>query len=309
MNILVTGGAGFIGSAVVDSLILKGHCVTVVDNFSTGIASRVNMRATVHRADLLTDDLTTAFRQGNPEVVIHLAARTSVVESMQNPASVTEVNVYGTRRVIEQSVMHGVGAFVFASTGGALYGDAVPLPTPESFPPAPVSPYGISKAKAEKQVSDFCQAAGARWVILRFGNVYGPGQNRGGESGVVPTFMEAIRHNRRPIIYGDGKQTRDYVYIDDIVDAHMRVLVGTSEGIFNLGTGSAISVREVFDTIAGAAGYHDEPIYAPARAGELLQSCLDSRRARELLGWAPKVSFFDGIRRTFETIDGLVNDQ
>ncbi len=303
MNILVTGGAGFIGSALVERLVAAGHRVTVVDDGSSGRPERVSAGATLHEADVAAADLGAAFRAAAPEAVVHLAARSSIAESVREPVRHAAVNVCGTVNVLEQSVAHGVGRFVFGSTGGALYGDAAPLPTPESHPPQPLSPYGASKAAAEAHVAAMGRLAGLRWTVLRYGNVYGPGQAAGGASGVVAAFARAMLDGVRPVIHGDGRQTRDYVYIDDIVEAHLRVLDAGADGVFNLGTGKARTVREVFEAVARAAGYCGAPVHAPARPGEQRRSCLDVRRAGRDLGWTPRVSFADGIDRTLAWFD------
>ena len=195
-----------------------------------------------------------------------------------------------------ESAAHGVRRFVLASTGGALYGDAAPLPTPESEPPAPASPYGASKAAAEAWAAAMTGLAGMRCTILRYGNVYGPGQ-AGDGSGVVAAFARAMLGGEPPVIYGDGLQERDYVHVADVVDAHLRAL-GGGEGVFNLGTGTARTVREVFEAVAAATGYGGAPVHAPARPGELRRSCLDVRRAARVLGWTARVPFADGIART-----------
>ena len=298
MNVLVTGGAGFIGSALVERLVAAGHRVAVIDDCSSGTPERVSAGAALHEADIATADLGAAFRSAAPQTVVHLAARSSVAESVRAPGRNAAVNVCGTVNLLEQCMAHGVGRFVFASTGGALYGDGAPLPTPESHPPAPVSPYGASKAAAEAYVGAMGRAAGMRCTTLRYGNVYGPGQAAGGEAGVVAAFARAMLEGVRPVIYGDGRQARDYVYVDDVVEAHLAVLDEDGEGVFNLGTGRARTVREVFEAVAGAARYEGEPVHAPARSGDLRRSCLDAGRAKRVLGWRPRVAFADGIGRT-----------
>ena len=298
MNVLVTGGAGFIGTALVESLVARGHRVAVVDDGSTGTPARVCAEATLHEADVTRADLATAFAAAAPAAVIHLAARTNVAASVGNPADAAAVNVGGTVNVLAQCAAHGVRRFVFASTGGALYGDSAPLPTTEDQPPAPVSPYGASKAAAEASVTSLRPSAGMRYAILRYGNVFGPGPGAHGGPGVVAVFARAMLDGVRPVVYGDGLQTRDYLYVGDAVEAALGALGMAGDGVFNIGTGTARTVRAVFDAVARAVGYAGDPVYAEARPGEVRHSCLDSRRAARVLGWAPQVPFAEGVDRT-----------
>ena len=298
MNILVTGGAGFIGAALVERLVGAGHRVAVVDDCSTGIADRVCARATLHEADIAGPELGAVFAAAAPQAVFHLAARTSVAGSVSAAGRDAAVNVCGTVHVLEHCAAHGVRRFVFGSTGGALYGDPAPLPTPEDHPPAPVSPYGASKLAGEAYVATMSRLAGMRYTILRYGNVYGPGQGARGEAGVVAAFARAMLEGVRPAVHGDGRQQRDYVYVGDAVEAGLRALDGEGDGVFNIGTGRARTVREVFEAVAAAAGHGGEPEHREARPGEVRRSCLDPRRAGRVLGWRARVPFAEGIGRT-----------
>lgn len=294
MDVLVTGGAGFIGSALVAGLLAAGHRVTVVDDLSTGNPARVDRRAAIVEADVGSADLAGAFATA-PEAVFHLAAQSSVGESVRAPLRTAAVNVSATVNLLEQCAAHGVRRFVFGSTGGALYGDPAPLPTPEDHPPSPVSPYGASKAAAESFVAAMSRAAGMRFTILRYANVYGPGE--AARASVVTAFCRAVLDGVRPVIHGDGLQQRDYVYVDDVVEANLRALEWRDGGVFNIGTGTARTVRQVFDAVAAAAGYRGGPAFAEARPAEVRDSCLDVRRAQRLLGWSARVPFGEGIQR------------
>ena len=298
MNVLVTGGAGFIGSALVERLLACGHRVTVVDAHVTDFCGRVRTGATLHEADIAGSGLAAAFAAAAPEAVFHLAARTSVAASVLRPVEDAAVNVCGTVNVLAQSAARDVRRFVFASTGGALYGDGAPLPTPEDHPPAPMSPYGASKAAGEVYVRATCRAGAMRYTILRFANVYGPGEGLRGESGVIGAFARAMLAGARPVIHGDGRQSRDFVYIDDAVEAALGALAMEDDGVFNVGAGVARTVTEVYEMLAAALGHAGAPVRAPARAAEQRRSCLDCRRARRVLGWTPRVAFAEGIART-----------
>ena len=302
MNVLVTGGAGFIGSALVRRLAGAGHRVTVIDDGSSGRPERMNGAAARLKADIADDDLGAFPAAACPEAVVHLAARASVAESVLEPRRGAAVNVCGTINVLRYSLACGVRRFVFASTGGALYGDTAPLPTPEDCPPRPSSPYGASKVAAEAYVQAMSRAGGMPHTILRLGNVYGPGQavsgTPGAAPGVVTVFARAMLRGEPPAIHGDGLNERDYLYVDDAVDAFVLALGMNGDGVFNIGTGTARSVQDVFATVARAAGYAGTPVYAEARPGDLRRSCLDVRRAGQALGWRARVPFERGVADT-----------
>ena len=302
MNVLVTGGGGFIGSALVERLLADAHRVSVVDDGSTGDAARVRRASALLHADIAADDLSGFFAAAAPEAVFHLAARASVGESVREPCRGAAVNVCGTVNVLNASLACGARRFVFASTGGALYGHSAPLPTPETASPEPLSPYGASKAAAEVYVKTMTRGGAMRHTILRLGNVYGPGQGLSGEPGVVTAFARAMLGGTRPLIHGDGLNERDYVYVSDVVDAHVRALRLLGDGVFNIGTGMARTVREVFDAVARAAGYRGQPSYGSARPFEPRRACLDVSRARRELGWTPRVGFRQGVASTLHSM-------
>ena len=298
MNVLLTGGAGFIGSALLNRLADDGHRVAVVDDCSTGDPARARRAAAFLRADVATVDLGEFFAATTPEVVIHLAAQASVAASVRAPGRNWTVNVLGTANVLRQSLACGARRFLFASSGGALYGDSAPLPTPESAPVEPLSPYGASKAAAERRVRSMCAGAGMDYAILRLGNVYGPGREAAAEPGVVAAFARAALRGKPPRIHGDGLCERDYLHVDDAVEAHMLALHLRGDGVFNIGTGQARTVRDVFGAVARTAGYGGAPHYVEARPGDVRRSCLDVRLARRELGWRARVPFGDGIAAT-----------
>lgn len=315
MNILITGGTGFIGSALTARLAADGHRIAVVDNRATGVpwtadraaaapGSRASGSVVCLAADIAAPGgkLRALFDAERPEAVIHLAAQASVVDSLRDPVGGAAVNVGGTVNLLQHSLDSGVRRFIFASTGGALYGDSAPRPTPETFPPAPVSPYGASKAAAEQYVRAMSGLGGMRYTILRLGNVYGPGQAADGEPGVVSAFARAMLLQTRPVIYGDGFSQRDYVHVDDVVEAHRLALRILQDGVFNIATGTARTVRQVFDAVARAAGYRQPPAYAPARAGELRRCRLDVARAGGVLGWRARIPFERGVAGTVESM-------
>ena len=234
--------------------------------------------------------------------MLHLAAQARVSESTRRPRRGAVVNVLGTVNLLRQCIEHGVGRFVFASTGGALYGDEAPRPTPEDAPPRPCSPYGASKAAGEAYVRAMCGSASVPFTILRFGNVFGPHRGGARPPGVVAAFIRAVLNGESPVIFGDGQQTRDYVYLSDAVEAQVLAMGMRGSGVFNIGTGKARTVREVFGAVARLTGYPGEPAHREARPGEARHSCLDAGRARRRLGWSPAVPFEAGVERTLRAM-------
>ena len=302
MNVLVTGGAGFIGSHLVDRLIADGHTVAAVDILATGKWANVNPQAALYEIDIRSPALAAAFEAARPEVVFHVAAHASVSESVRDPMHDAEVNVLGTLNVLQQCASYGVGRFVFSSTGGALYGEPERLPADEEHPVCPLSPYGASKAAAEAYVQTHCTLSGIRYTILRYGNVYGPRQDPFGEAGVVAIFANAMMQGQRPTIFGDGSHERDYVYVDDVVRANVLALAQAEDGVYNIGTGEGTTVAQVFDALAGATDYGGDPEHAAERPGDVHRIYLDVRRAERGLGWRAAVSLEEGIRCTVDAM-------
>jgi len=300
---LVTGGAGFIGSTLVDRLIDEGHEVVVVDDFSSGTkanleraAAAAGGRLVVHELDIRDPSTTDVVAGAGPEVVFHLAAQADVRVSVARPAFDAEVNVVGSLHVFEGARAGGARKVVFASSGGTIYGDPDPsaLPVDESHSQHPISPYGVAKKVAGDYLYAFRVLHGLDYAALALANVYGPRQDPHGEAGVVAIFAGKLLAGEPCTVFGDGEQTRDFVYVDDVVDAFVRA-ADRGEGLLaNIGTGVETSVNELYAAMAAAAGVDTPPVYAPARAGELARSALDPGRAGRELGWSPTTSLADG---------------
>jgi UDP-glucose 4-epimerase len=295
---VVTGGAGFIGSTLVDALVRRGDEVHVVDDLSSGRREQVSEAATLHVRDI-AEPLADVFAEARPEVVFHLGAQIDVRASVADPAADGRSNVLGTIRVLEAATEHDAQV-VFASTGGAIYGEC-DGPATEDAPRLPVSPYGTSKLAAEEYLATWNRLYGTRHVALRLGNVYGPRQDPHGEAGVVAIFLSRIRDGQAATIYGDGTQTRDYVFVGDVARAFVGA-VGAEGGVFNVGTGEETSVVALWQACLAAAGAEAEAIHGPARLGELQRSCLDPHRAETTLLWRAEVPLAQGLRETWEWI-------
>lgn len=297
---IVTGGAGFIGSHVVDSLLRDGVSVTVVDDLSTGDAARVSPEARLAVVDIThADAVNEVFAAAKPNAVFHLGAQSMVTVSVTDPARDCLVNVMGTLNVLEAATDHRAPV-VFTSTGGALYGDKAPLPTPETHIPAPVSPYGASKWAGESYVRTWALANDIPHAVCRLGNVYGPRQSPHGEAGVVSIFTRAIFDGCSPKLFGFGEATRDYVHVADVVSC-LRAASGV-RGVFNVATGTETSGAAVWETLRNAAGTEIEPELAPLRRGELTRSCMDPSSAYERLGWRASIPFHDGVHSTYAAL-------
>jgi len=295
---IVTGGAGFIGSNLVDALIARGDSVDIVDNLSSGKRENVNEQARLHVRDI-REPLEDLFAELRSEVCFHLAAQADVRVSVERPDYDAEVNVVGTVRVLEAA--RSVGArVVFSSTGGAIYGECR-RPADEASERLPLAPYGTAKLAGEEYLLTYQRLHGMKNVILRFGNVFGPRQDPHGEAGVVAIFLGLLRDGETCLIFGDGKQERDYVYVGDVVAAALKA-AEVEGGIFNVGTGRASSVLELYDLCRKAAGSELEAEHAPARVGELQRSVLDISKAVSELGWRPDTSLEEGLRHTWDWI-------
>jgi UDP-glucose 4-epimerase len=305
MRTLVTGGAGFIGSNLVDALLEEGHEVAVLDDFSSGKEANLEQArargAVVHRADVRDPEaVAKVVAEAAPEVIFHLAAQIDVRKSVADPAFDARTNVEGTINVLEAARSAGA-RLINVSTGGAIYGDAEVIPTPETVEPLPEAPYGQSKFCAERYIGLYGRLYDLRGATVRLGNVYGPRQDPMGEAGVIAIFCGKLKRGERPTIYGDGRQTRDYVYVGDVVGALLAVLAHPqAKGEYNVGTGKESSVLDIVDGLAAYADGPFEPEFAPPRQGEMERSCLDVTRAREELGWVPKVDLREGLNRTME---------
>jgi UDP-glucose 4-epimerase len=308
MRTLVTGGAGFIGSALVDRLVHDGHEVMVVDDLSTGRLENLAdafASGRVHHAgvDVAGPELAAAVAEARPEVVYHLAAQIDVRRSVADPVHDARVNVLGTVQVARAALRAGCRRLVFASSGGTVYGEPDPsaLPVDERHPEGVTNPYGVAKRSAEDYLASFAELEGLEPVSLRLGNVYGPRQDPHGEAGVVAIFCNRLLQDEPVTVFGDGHQTRDYVYVDDTVDAF--VTAGGQPDVggarLNVATGVETSVLELYAALREAAGFGGEPTFAPPRTGELARIALDCGQAERVLGWRPKVDLADGIARTW----------
>lgn len=301
MRVLVTGGAGFIGSCIVDRLVERGHDVTVLDNFSTGRLERVHPAATVLRCDLRSPELGRVVGGARPDVVVHAAAQASVTYSVAAPSEDADVNVLGTVRLLASCAPAGVRTVVYISTGGAAYGDTDVLPTPEDHALLPTSPYGVSKVSAELYVRCLGALHGLRTVTLRLANVFGPRQDPAGEAGVVAIFTSRLLRSERCMIYGDGRQTRDFVYVGDVADAVVRAIDHPAAvGAMNIATGTETTIVDLHRRLARIVGVNLAPAHAPARPGELRRSVLSVARASRAIGWQASTPLDLGLTQTVE---------
>lgn len=302
MKILVTGGAGFIGSNLTDAYIAAGHDVAVLDDLSRGSITNVNPCARLYKGDIRDrDSVEHVFSMEKPDVVNHHAAQIDVRRGVREPVFDASVNVLGSITLLEAAVAHKVRRFVYSSSAGATYGEPETMPVPEEYPANPVTPYGISKHSVEHYLDMFSALYDLPFVVLRYGNVYGPRQSSKGEAGVIAIFCEQMLDGIRPSIYGDGTKVRDYVYVEDVVRANMLALDrGTGEA-FNIASGTPTADYEVFQRVRDAMGLRDlEPEYAPRRPGEMERIFLDNSKAQRLLGWTPHFSLKEGVRRTVQ---------
>ncbi|HSX21878.1 MAG TPA: NAD-dependent epimerase/dehydratase family protein [Gaiellaceae bacterium] len=297
MRAIVTGGAGFIGSHIVDALLARGDEVHVLDDLSTGRRENVPAGAELHVGDIREpDEIVDAVK---PDAILHFAAQANVRVSVERPAHDAEINVFGTLQILEAARRHD-STIVLASTGGAIYGEC-DAPATESAPRRPLSPYGTSKLAAEEYLATYNRLYGTGHVSLRFANVYGPRQVAHGEAGVVAIFMETLRDGGTPQIYGDGSQTRDYAYVGDIARATLAALERDG-GVYNIGTGVETSVLDLYEQITRASGIERAAEHAPPRLGELQRSVLDVSLAASELGWTPSVALAQGLAQTWEWV-------
>lgn len=301
MRILVTGGAGFIGSNVADRFVALGHEVAVFDNLSSGFREFVNPKARFYEGDLAdADAVDRAVADFRPEIVDHHAAQIDVRKSVTDPVFDARVNVLGSIGLMQACTRHGVRKFVYASTGGALYGEGRQLPATEDHPVNPEAPYGASKHTVEHYLYLWKLLHGLDYTVLRYPNVYGIRQNPHGEAGVNAIFIGLMLAGKRPHIFGDGEAVRDYLYVEDVVDANVLALEKGSGEMVNIGTGVGTSVNDIVRELQKITGFAEDAIYDPARPGEVQRIYLDASKAKRVLGWAPKVTFAEGLRRTVE---------
>jgi UDP-glucose 4-epimerase len=299
VKILVTGGAGFIGSHVVDAYVDAGHEVVILDDLSRGDRGKVNRKTRLHQCDIREREaVEEIFREEKPAIVNHHAAQMDVRRGVQEPLFDAQVNILGSLNLIEAAVAHQAKRFIYAATAGAGYGEPKQLPVPEDYPVNPITPYGISKHTVEHYLFTFQFLYGLEYVVLRYGNVYGPRQSSHGEAGVFAIFCEQMLAGVQPVIYGDGSKVRDYVYISDVAAANVSALERGTNEIFNIASGVATSDLEVFTRVRDLLGKQTEPRFVARRAGEVERIYFDISKAARLLAWAPKVTLQEGARRT-----------
>jgi UDP-glucose 4-epimerase len=298
-HVVVTGGAGFIGSNIADAYLARGWFVTIIDNLSTGKRRNVDPRAALHEIDIRDVAAGDLIRALKPDVISHHAAQMDVRKSVADPAADADVNVIGTLRLLEAAVDAAVKRVIFASTGGAIYGEPVEVPQTESHPLNPLSPYGCAKLSVERYLNYYRVVRGLSSVALRYANVYGPRQNAHGEAGVVAIFAAKLLDKQQATINGSGEQARDFVYVDDVVAANLAASDAEWQGEYNVGTGVETTINELYDSLASIAGVDTPAVHAPAKEGEQLRSVLDGSRLRTLANLPERKPLPEGLKETF----------
>lgn len=309
MKVLVTGGAGFIGSHVCDLLLARGHEVHVIDDLSSGRTENLDARVKFHKLDIRSQETAQLVLSERPEALFHLAAQMDVRRSVADPRFDSDVNIGGIVNLLEAAVKAGTRRVLFSSTGGAIYGEQDVFPAPESHPQRPCSPYGVSKAASELYLGYYWQQYGLPYVALRYANVYGPRQNPHGEAGVVAIFCDRLLSGRDCVIYGDGRQTRDFVYCGDVARANVLALDSSYVGAINIGTGRETDVTTLYDRLAEVSKAKRAAVYADGKPGEQRRSCVDPTLAERVLGWKPEIVLADGLSRTFAYFAGRSQKQ
>ncbi len=299
-KVIVTGGAGFIGSHLVDRLLAEGHQVVVMDNLSTGKLRNLNPSATFHHSDITHQSVHDVFHREQPDIVFHMAAQVSVTESTKDPINDAAINVTGTLRLLEASRRFGLEKFIYSSTGGALYGDPEVNPCAETTPIRPMSPYGLSKHLGEQYIELYQRLYQLNYSILRYGNVYGPRQDPHGEAGVIAIFTQAMLEGRQPQIFGGGDQERDFVFVADVVQANIHAMQQGDGEAINIGTGETTSVNCIYEALQSIIQYRWEAEHRPQRPGEIYKISLECSKAARLLGWSPQISLEEGLQQTVE---------
>jgi UDP-glucose 4-epimerase len=299
-KVLVTGGAGFIGSHIVDALIAQGREVVVVDDLSHGAVANINPKAKFYKMDICDPELDELFSEEKPQIVNHHAARTSVTHSISNPSDDAKVNILGALNLLQNCAKWGTKKIIYASSGGAIYGEPVYLPCDESHPIAPLSPYGVSKYAVELYIRSYLNNFGVKYSILRYANVYGPRQISTGEAAVVAKFAHQMIKGGEISINGDGEQARDFVYVVDIVHANLLAMDITKNDAYNLGTGKTVSVNQIFRLLKSMIGYSRDPHYLPAIKGEIFKTSLTATKAQKELGWLAQTDFAAGLKTTVD---------
>ncbi len=306
MKILVTGGAGFIGSNIADVYVNEGHDVIIIDNMSTGVEEFINPKAKFYKMDIRDEKVKDVIAENNIEIINHHAAQIDLRKSVVNPKFDVDVNIVGSINLLQAAVECGVKKFIFASTGGAIYGEQDYFPADEEHPTRPFAPYGINKLAVEKYLFYYNHVYGLDYIIFRYANIYGPRQNPHGECGVIAIFTEKILKHVEPLINGNGEQTRDYVFVDDVVKANLQALKIKGPRIYNIGTGAETNVNYIFNKINKYAGTNFKENHGPAKTGEQMRSVLSHEKINKELGWKPEMNMEKGLK---VTVDYFMNSK
>jgi UDP-glucose 4-epimerase len=304
MKILVTGGAGFIGSHVVDYFIAAGHQVVVVDNLATGYERNLNPQATFYNMDIRSPELAEVFERERPEVIDHHAAQIDVRHSVAEPTYDADINILGSINLLQNAVKYQVAKVIYISSGGAIYGEPCYLPCDEDHPIEPLSPYGVSKHTVEHYLHLYHHNYGLPYTVLRYANVYGPRQDPNGEAGVIAIFAGQMLNGEEPVINGDGEQERDFVYVEDCARANVLALDNGQATAYNIGNGISTTVNEIWEMIKEITGYDEPPNYGPAKMGDVERIYLDIAKACQELDWEPRMDLKEGLRQTVQFVHG-----
>ncbi|HPO75183.1 MAG TPA: NAD-dependent epimerase/dehydratase family protein [Candidatus Pacearchaeota archaeon] len=312
MRILVTGGAGFIGSHIVDRLIKEGHKVAIIDNLSTGRKENINPKAKFYKFDIQSQKVSGIFKKEKPEIVFHLAAQIDVRKSVEDPIKDAKTNILGSLNIIQNfycqkpKTKNQKSKIIFSSTGGAIYGDASVIPTPETYSEFPLSPYGICKLSVEKYLNYYWKVFGLPYIALRYANVYGPRQNSKGEAGVIAIFIDKMLSGETPVINGDGKQTRDFVFVKDVVEANILAMKKNRVGVYNIGTAKETNINIIFRKLKKLTNSNAKETHVPEKPGEQKRSCLNWQKAQQELSWKPKYDLDNGLKETVEWFKKII---
>ena len=298
MKVLVTGGAGFIGSHIVDKLIARGDEIIIVDNLSTGKSENINKEAKFYNVDISSDELGEVFKKEHPEYVIHLGAQVDVNKSIKDPLYDAQINIIGSLNILENCKRYGIKKIVYSNSGGAGSGEPQYLPVDENHPIDPLAPYGVSKHTVEHYLSVYHKIHGLAYVSLRYANVYGPRQDPFGEGGVVAIFCYNLMHNKPSKIFGTGEQTRDFVYVGDVADANIAALDYDKSDCFNVSTNVEITINDLYNEIKNIAEASVDPLYVDARKGDIFRSVLSCDKIKKFLKWNPQVTLNAGLKET-----------
>lgn len=306
MKILITGGAGFIGSNIADALLKAKHKVIIFDNLSSGKKANINSKAKFYKADIFNKkSVDRIFKQEKPEIVIHNAAQIDVRKSVEDPYYDAEINILGSINVLQACKQNKTKKIIFASSGGTIYGECGKNPPDENTFPNPLSPYGIAKYSVERYIQFFAEIHGLKYTVLRYANVYGPRQDPKGEAGVVAIFARRMLLNQDVLVFGNGKQMRDYVFVNDVVNANLKALTKGNNKILNIGTQKTISVVDLIKLMSKVTDYKKKPVFKPARKGELFKSFLKTNNAKKYLNWKPLTDIKSGLEATIEYFEKM----